>query len=477
MKTNFIKKFTKLFVFISVFLFCLPAHSAEDKLSQDDLDQLIAPIALYPDPLLAQILPASTYPLEIVEAARIIKDKDDFSKIDSQDWDASVKAVAHYPNVLKMMNDDLDWTQKLGQAVINQQDDVMSSIQNLREKAKQAGHLKTTKEQVVTVVEKQIEIIPANPEIIYVPVYNPRVVFWGPVVYYPYPVITYGVGWRIGGWLNIGFYWPVRSIFYCGPHYWHAGWHDTYVHNTTIINNTHVTNIYRSSNNNVYQKNSHVEVWSHNARHGNPFNGLANSVARVKSDAVRNSNSNMTSMSKAGSSKNSTFTSKNSLLTSQNSSQNSNAHSSSLSKFESKSNKSKSSQSNTKQSQDINVKKFQSAMNHIKSDVGTNKSKSSSTKTTTFSKSSLSKNSSIASGSSDHKNSVSSSDHQSNSIKYEKKNSPSIYSTQSSHHDNVKSISSGSSHPSSIQKSSSNFHSSSVSRSGGGSVHSFSKKH
>lgn len=170
--------------------------SAPPQLSQADLEKLVAPIALYPDPLLATLLPASAYPLDIVKAARFIADTNNIPKIDSQPWDPNVKALARFPEVIQKMNDDLDWTSSLGDAFADNQKSVMDAIQSMRNKAEQAGNLKTTPEQVVTVtntivqetVNQQVvtvtntvvQIAPASTEVIYVPTYNPTVVYAAP---------------------------------------------------------------------------------------------------------------------------------------------------------------------------------------------------------------------------------------------------------------------------------------------------------
>src|SRR5580658_10972479 len=117
------------------------------KLSDADLDTLLAPIALYPDPLLAQILPASTVPGDIVMASRYVAAKKDPDKVDAQPWEESVKALARYPEVLQMMDEKLDWTTELGQAFIAQPDDVFNSIQRLQAKAQSVGNLKDTPQQ------------------------------------------------------------------------------------------------------------------------------------------------------------------------------------------------------------------------------------------------------------------------------------------------------------------------------------------
>src|SRR6266511_3091756 len=160
----------------------------------EELEQLAAPIALYPDSLVAQILMASTYPLEVVQAERFAKQNknlkgDALTKtLEAQPWDPSVKSLVNFPQVLTMMSEKLDWTQKLGDAFLAQQKDLMDTIQKLRAKAQAAGNLKTTKEQVVIVEEKIIKIEPASPQVIYVPAYNPTVVYgaWPYPAYPPY---------------------------------------------------------------------------------------------------------------------------------------------------------------------------------------------------------------------------------------------------------------------------------------------------
>jgi hypothetical protein len=163
---------------------------------QEELDQLLAPIALYPDSLVAQILLASTYPLEVVQADRFAKQNknlkgDGLTKaLEAQTWDPSVKSLVNFPQVLTMMSDKLDMTQKLGDAFLADQKSVMATIQSLRAKAQAAGNLKTTKEQTVIVEQKIIKIEAANPQVVYVPVYNPTVVY-GPWWYPAYPPYYY----------------------------------------------------------------------------------------------------------------------------------------------------------------------------------------------------------------------------------------------------------------------------------------------
>ena len=213
------------------------AQPQQQLLDAGQLDQLVAPIALYPDPLLAQVLMASTYPLEVVQADRFTKEnkklKDEKLKeaLDKQDWDPSVKELVSTPTVLATMSDKLDWTQKLGDAVLAQQADVMDAIQRLRAKAQANGKLETTKQQTVTVKQQEadqqviqqeadqqviqqeanqqvIEIEPASPDVVYVPYYDPAVVYgeWSypdyPPYYYPPPS-----GYIVGGAIATGLAW------------------------------------------------------------------------------------------------------------------------------------------------------------------------------------------------------------------------------------------------------------------------------
>lgn len=207
-----------------------PPPTDESLLKPEQLDALVAPIALYPDALLANLLAASTYPLEVVQADRWLKENKSLkgdqlkSAVGKQGWDDSVKALASTPTVLAMMNEKLDWTQKLGDAVLAQQPDVMDAIQRLRVRAQANNKLQSTKEQKVTVQQqggKQIIVIePANPNTMYVPYYEPSVVYgeWPypayPPYYFGYPSyigagviatgLAFGTAWAIGRWGN---YW------------------------------------------------------------------------------------------------------------------------------------------------------------------------------------------------------------------------------------------------------------------------------
>jgi len=216
---------------------------AEKPFKQEELDQLLAPIALYPDSLLTQILMASTYPLEIVQADRWAKENKDKKSdalakaLEEQPWDPSVKSLVNFPQVLTMMSEKLDMTQKLGDAFLAQQKEVMDTVQNLRKKAEAEGNLKTNEEQKV-VVEKEIIIIEsANPEVIYVPSYNPTVVYgtWWYHAYPPYPYYPPGYGTGAAFWTGVA----VGAAW--GYAWGHANWHGGDV-NINIDRNTNINN-------------------------------------------------------------------------------------------------------------------------------------------------------------------------------------------------------------------------------------------
>jgi Protein of unknown function (DUF3300) len=192
--------------------------------SPEQLQQLVAPIALYPDSLVAQILAASTFPEEIVEADRWVQSHPDLKgdalgqAIDQEPWDPSVKALAAFPSVLGNMDKNLSWTSSLGDAYYNQEQDVMNAIQVMRRRAQEAGNLNSTSQQTVTTEDSDIKIEPASPEIVYVPAYDPWIVYGGPIVvwpgWYPYPGIWYdgpslffGVGFGIGFFGDYGWGW------------------------------------------------------------------------------------------------------------------------------------------------------------------------------------------------------------------------------------------------------------------------------
>jgi hypothetical protein len=186
------------------------------------LEELVAPVALYPDPLLAQILPAVTFGDQIDEAYRFVSRYGVTQAIDSQEWDVSVKAVAHYPEVLAMLDRKPQWAAALGQAYLNQQDDLMTAAQNLRAQAVADGSLVSTPQQQVITEEQMVSIIPAQPQIIYVPVYNPQIVYvQGPL--YGTSFVTFSAGYAIGVWLNRDCDWNTNRVYYHG--WWgNRGW-------------------------------------------------------------------------------------------------------------------------------------------------------------------------------------------------------------------------------------------------------------
>ena len=194
-----------------------PPPSASAPRSAADLEKLVAPMALYPDPLIAIMLPAAAYPVEIVQAARFVANTNNLATLDDQPWDANVKAVAKFPTVIQYMSDELGWTAQLGQAFVQQPSELMDAIQSLRTQAQSAGTLQTTPQQLVIVTNAVVErtyenqivfvtntvvqIVPASPQVIYVPVYNPVVVYAPPptYVYSPAtPLIFFGAGIACG---------------------------------------------------------------------------------------------------------------------------------------------------------------------------------------------------------------------------------------------------------------------------------------
>jgi uncharacterized membrane protein YgcG len=210
----------------------------------EQLQQLVAPIALYPDSLVAQILAASTFPEQIVEADRWVQDHPDLKgdalgqAVDQQPWDASVKALTAFPSVLGNMDKNLAWTSSLGDAYYNQQQDVMDAVQVMRQRAQGAGDLKSTPQQVVTTQGSDISVQPADPNVVYVPAYNPWMAYGDPIMpwpgWYPYPGIwfggpylSFGMGFGIGffggfgwGWNHWGFNWGGHYATFGGGRYY-----------------------------------------------------------------------------------------------------------------------------------------------------------------------------------------------------------------------------------------------------------------
>ncbi len=248
-------------------------EAPEKKLTKEELAQLVAPIALYPDELVSQILMASTYPLEIVQADRWVKKNKDLKgdplakALEKEKWDPSVKSLVNFPSVLSALSEKLDQTTKLGDAFLSQQKDVLDTIQFLRKKAYDAGNLKTSKEQKVVVEKETIVIQQADPQVIYVPSYSPTVVYGGwpypaypPYYYYPppppaYPAFHFAAGVAVG--MAWGYAWG------------HANWHGGEVninHNQNINVNK---NIDRSKYKSEFDKRQGGKgnSWQHDASH------------------------------------------------------------------------------------------------------------------------------------------------------------------------------------------------------------------
>lgn len=197
-----------------------PADSGEQvTLNPDQMDQLLGPIALYPDPLLALVFPAATYPQEVVAAERWLSSTPDVteSAIDAQNWDGAVKSLAHYPTVLSMMNAQINWTQSVGAAYLNQPKDVLASVQRLRAQAQAAKNLQTTPQEQVVANQGTIYIEPADPNMMYVPTYDPNLVYAS-----EYPV-SFSAGYPIGLWCDNDFDWNNGYIENGGG--WYHGWH------------------------------------------------------------------------------------------------------------------------------------------------------------------------------------------------------------------------------------------------------------
>jgi hypothetical protein len=220
-----------------------------------ELQQLVAPIALYPDSLVAQILAASTFPEQVVEADRWVQANPNVTgdalgqAVDQQPWDPSVKALSAFPSVLGNMDKNLSWTSSLGDAYYNQQQDVMDAVQVMRQRAQDAGDLKTTPQQTVTAQGSTIVIQPANPETVYVPAYDPWMAYGDPIMawpgWYPYPGIWYGGPYlSFGTGFGIGFF----GGYGWGWNRWGFDWHNRYA--------TYNNGRYYSRSNTFYNRNS-----------------------------------------------------------------------------------------------------------------------------------------------------------------------------------------------------------------------------
>jgi hypothetical protein len=181
-------------------------------LSDAELDFLLGPIALYPDPLLAVLLPAATQPGEIVRAVRYLDYGGDVEQMEMQPWSDSIKSLAHYPDVLRWMNENLQWTAQLGEAYLNQPEDVMATIQRLRAIAQSFGNLISTPQQTVEKEDGMIDIVPVDPDVVYVPVYQPDLVYTRPAAYGVGPLVSFGPRLSVGTWLRNDWDWRNRRV-------------------------------------------------------------------------------------------------------------------------------------------------------------------------------------------------------------------------------------------------------------------------
>jgi hypothetical protein len=211
-----------------------PAYYAEGPAqppAANPLDQLMAPVALYPDPLISLILPASTFPSDIAAAGAYLSAGGDPGQVDTQNWDPSVRSLSHYPEVVTWMAQNGPWTQTVGASFVSEPAAVMQSIQRLRELARAAGTLASTPEQQVVVDGNYVEIEPAQPDVIYVPRYDPEVVFVDQPYYgFGGPFFTYGPAYGAGLWLTFGCDWHGGGIVVVDANYWHGdgGWWHPY---------------------------------------------------------------------------------------------------------------------------------------------------------------------------------------------------------------------------------------------------------
>ncbi len=283
-------------------------------MSNTDIEDLVGPIALYPDDLLAIVLPASAYPLQIVDAARFLEEvKADPSLKPDPEWDDSVVALLNYPEILEHLNEDIDWTWRLGEAVVSQQGDVVAAIERFRDRAYAAGNLKSDSYQNVSRDNGVIEITPVADDVIYVPyyepervvVYQPRPVYYYyprsyPVYYYPYPASYYfdrGYFWGVTTAFTIGWYSDSLNVYhhsYHGHPYYGRTYRDRWwyrrptmtVYNTTYVRNTNVT-INRYNNGDRWQPRHDRHDYVRNARvtrnwHQPPERDVQRTVARTE---------------------------------------------------------------------------------------------------------------------------------------------------------------------------------------------------
>src|SRR6266853_2914070 len=239
-----------------------PVQAAQQ--TPEQLQQLVAPIALYPDALVAQILAAATYPDQIVEADRWVQQHTELKgqqlgqEVDKQPWDPSVKALVEFPSVLANMDKNLSWTSSLGDAYVNQQQEVMNAVQAMRDRAQKAGNLKSTPQENVTEQGQTIVIAPADPQVVYVPEFDPWLVYGEPIgiwpgwygypgLYLAGPGIAFGLGFGIGYFGGFGWGW----------HHWGSDWH----HHDVRFDNHH------------YESHSRIFANRNNFNHAGGFHG------------------------------------------------------------------------------------------------------------------------------------------------------------------------------------------------------------
>jgi hypothetical protein len=256
------------------------------KIPNEQLDSLVAPIALYPDPLLAQILVASTYPLEVIQLQQWLgrnkglKDQALVAAVEKQNWDPSIQALAPLPDVVKILSENIKWTTELGDAFLAQQNDTMDAVQRLRAKAKNNGQLKSTEQQKVEtkVVEGKTVVVvePSSPTVIYVPSYDPMVVYGAPA--YPYPPMYYPPGYAAAGMaLSFGVGMAVGAAWH-GGYGWGCGWGGNNTininNNNNFINNSNRQNINNANRNRQAGAGNN---WQHNPQHrgGTPYGNSA----------------------------------------------------------------------------------------------------------------------------------------------------------------------------------------------------------
>jgi hypothetical protein len=277
--------------------------------SATELQSLVAPIALYPDALVAQVLTGATFPDQVAIADYWLEQNKSLTgtalmqAVDKQSWDPSVKALTQFPSVLNNMAQNLSWTSSLGEAYHNQQADVMAAIQTLRAQAKTAGSLKTTSQ--ITVVQQSPQVIviqPTNPQVVYVPVYNPEVIYGTPYVVPGYStadvaaaaVVGFGVGIAVGAMMSGGCCswgysswncgWHGTAVVYHGGAYygnsaWHGGYYNNGYHNSYGYSNSYNnaynhSNNYNNSYNNAY---NHSNSYNNSYNHSNSYNSTGNS--------------------------------------------------------------------------------------------------------------------------------------------------------------------------------------------------------